>query len=275
VPRDPGDVLDYFLPTGEPSRASPSAARRKRPEPARPVERPAALPILSLPIGEREVMRSAFAWNLAVEVARFGGPVGVLTPNWGDVDRLFPECDDSEIRSGDSPDVVLRICDAQDLPQLEACAITLATELSQGRETSALILVRVPPAWLDQAPAAPRMLSWLLLFSSSDPRDLVEDYQMAKQAAQSWPDAQIGITIHGARDLDQAQDAFDLLAANSATNLGCDLMRYGLVLDDLDIYRSIAARRPIGLEHPNSHAAHALRGMAGLIRARIQDSSRA
>jgi MinD-like ATPase involved in chromosome partitioning or flagellar assembly len=36
-------------------------------------------------------------------------------------------------------------------------------------------------------------------------------------------------------------------------------------MDDLHVYRSIVARRPIGLEHPQSPAARALHDVAGLL----------
>jgi MinD-like ATPase involved in chromosome partitioning or flagellar assembly len=40
---------------------------------------------------------------------------------------------------------------------------------------------------------------------------------------------------------------------------------YGLLVDDLHVYRAIVARRPIGLEHPQSPAARALRDVARLV----------
>ena len=43
-----------------------------------PTQRPAALPILAVPIGDRDVVRAAFAWNLVVEIARLGGSSTLL-----------------------------------------------------------------------------------------------------------------------------------------------------------------------------------------------------
>ena len=38
-----------------------------------------------------------------------------------------------------------------------------------------------------------------------------------------------------------------------------------LVVDDLHVYRAIVSRRPIGIEHPQSRAARALRDVARLV----------
>jgi MinD-like ATPase involved in chromosome partitioning or flagellar assembly len=46
---------------------------------------------------------------------------------------------------------------------------------------------------------------------------------------------------------------------------------YGLLVDDLHIYRASVAHRPIGLEHPQSRAARALRDVAQLLLDDAQD----
>jgi MinD-like ATPase involved in chromosome partitioning or flagellar assembly len=40
---------------------------------------------------------------------------------------------------------------------------------------------------------------------------------------------------------------------------------YGLLVDALHVYRAIVAQRPIGLAHPQSPAARALRDVAQLL----------
>ena len=77
--------------------------------------------------------------------------------------------------------------------------------------------------------------------------------------------ARVGVTIHGARRIADAQSAFLHLAGVAARHLGRDLASYGLLVDDLHIYRAIVSRRPIGLEHPQSRAARALRDVARLL----------
>jgi MinD-like ATPase involved in chromosome partitioning or flagellar assembly len=55
------------------------------------------------------------------------------------------------------------------------------------------------------------------------------------------------------------------LARAARRNLRCDLCSYGLLVDDLHVYRAIVAQRPIGLAHPQSPAARALRDVAELL----------
>ena len=71
--RELADVADYFLPRI--SAGPPRGPLAAPPLPSRDVEplrasRPAALPIVAVPVGDRDVVRAAFVWNLAVEVAR-------------------------------------------------------------------------------------------------------------------------------------------------------------------------------------------------------------
>jgi hypothetical protein len=51
----------------------------------------------------------------------------------------------------------------------------------------------------------------------------------------------------------------------AARHLGRSPQSYGLLADDLHVYRAIAARRPIGLEHPQSRAARALGDVARML----------
>ncbi len=252
MPRDLADVLHYFMPELADKGVRPGA----------PVS------VISVPIGDRDVVRAAFAWNLAVEVARIDGNVGVLTPGSASAERLFPF---SPWREEGESNAVLRTCSATNLSQLEATALAFAADLSADNEEAGLVLVRVPPAWLEEAESAASLLRWMLIFSSSDPRDLVKAYEMTKRVARSHPDAEIGVTIHGAKDLDQARDAYEILAASSLANFGKDVARYGLVPEDLDVCRAIAARRPIGLAHPFSPAARALRDVARLMQGQLRD----
>ena len=93
----------------------------------------------------------------------------------------------------------------------------------------------------------------------------METYGLAKRVLAASHEARVGVTIHGARRVVEAQSAFLHLAGIAARHLGRDLASYGLLVDDLHIYRAIVSQRPIGLEHPQSRAARALRDVARLL----------
>ncbi len=126
-------------------------------------------------------------------------------------------------------------------------------------------LVRIPPQWLREPNEAEELLRWLLLFSSPDHRDLVEAYRIAKMVLRSCPESQVGVTVHGATGLRNAQEAFGQLALSVEQHLGRSVTNYGLLVEDLDIYRAIVAQRAIGLAHPESATALALRGVAKMV----------
>ena len=255
--RNLDDVADYFLPRAaapEPARARPRAA----------LERPAALPILAIPVGERDVVRGAFAWNLAVELARLGASAALLAPQAAEPSPVWPA-------SGPGPmDTEVVLCEARDLAALERAALDLAVARAAERDPG-FVLVRVPPEWLRGDGDARALLRWVLLFAADEPRDLAEAYALAKAVLERHAGARVGVTIHGARRVAHAEQAFDRLAAATARQLGRSVVSYGLLVDDLPVYRGIVARRPIGLEHPQSAAARALRDAAQLL---MEDAGR-
>ena len=128
-----------------------------------------------------------------------------------------------------------------------------------------VVLVCVPPQWLRASSDGASLLRWALLFATPDSRDLLETYALAKLLLRQRPDAQVGVTIHGVRRIAEAERAFQRLAGVAARHLGRAPRSYGLLVDDLHVYRAIVARRPIGLEHPQSPAAKALRDVARLV----------
>src|SRR5262245_39360908 len=71
LPRDLDDVLHFFLPVAE----QPDRFPRAR-EPVGAI----ALPILTVPVASRDVVRAAFAWNLTVELARLGARTVMMAP---------------------------------------------------------------------------------------------------------------------------------------------------------------------------------------------------
>ncbi|HZO10389.1 MAG TPA: hypothetical protein VFC77_13470 [Myxococcota bacterium] len=253
--RNLDDVADYFLPRAGGALVAPRGA---------PPERPAALPILAIPIGERDVVRSAFAWNLAVELARLGASAALLAPRGDEPSPVWPE-------GGPGPmDTEVVLCDARDLAALGRAALDLAVARAPECERG-FVLVRVPPEWLHGNGDARALLRWVLLFTAGEPRELAEAFALAKAVMARSAGARVGVTIHGARRVARAEESFRRLADATARQLGRSVVSYGLLVDDLHVYRGIVARRPIGLEHPQSAAARALRDVAQLL---MEDAGR-
>jgi hypothetical protein len=257
LPRDLEDVLDYLLPApGNGATAgSTSASGPLRPDHPR---RPAALPILALPIGSRDVVRAAFAWNLTVEIARLGASADLVAPR-ADGGALWPDPGRGPIGAE------LSITDADGLGALSRAAFDVAVSRAAEANDGGVVLVCVPPAWLSDANDGRALLRWVLLFSSPETTDLKQAYGLAKHVRQLGSEARVGLTIHGARRVGEAERAFERVAVTAQRHLSLSVVSYGLLVDDLHVYRAIAARRPIGLERPQSRASRALGDVAGLI----------
>jgi len=263
VPRDLRDVADYFLPRSseaEPIRG-PAQAPAGRVTPAVPRrQRVAALPVLAVPVDERDVVRAALAWNLVVELARLGVGATLLAPAGGETPSpIWPEAGPGPIGSA----VVL--APTRTLSELNRAALDVAVARAAEEPDGGVVVACVPPAWLHAACEEQTLLRWALLFSSTDRRDLMESYAIAKRMLGAGENTRVGITIHGARCIADAEHAFHHVADVSQRHLGRSLSSYGLLVDDLHIYRAIVARRPIGIEHPQSRAARALQDVARMI----------
>lgn len=259
MPSDLADVLHYFLPeAGTASDARPRERYRgRRP---RAQDRTTALPLVALPIGEQDVVRAAFAWNLAVETARLGGRTAVVAPQSLESAALWPG------QGHDPMGAEVILTPSMNLGALYRDALDVAVERAADANDGGVVFVRVPPLWLRDAGDGGTLLRWTLLFTSPDRRDLAETYGLAKLLCRTGSRAsRIGVTVHGARQIEEAKTAFDRLANCASRNLGRDLLSYGLLVDDLHVYRAIVAQRPIGLVHPQSAAARSLRDVAELV----------
>ncbi len=284
MPRDLADVLHYFMPELESESDSaetplPTAAPPRFPTPSSPESRLAsernrsvraaprrhvALPLAAVPVGDQDVVRATMTWSLAVEVARLGGRAILLLPRNGSPNRLFPG-------EGVEPlGAEIRFSAAQTIGELHLAALDLAVEQAADAEQGGVIFVLIPPAWLREPPDAGSLMRWLLIFTSAAESDLAQAYDLARRVLQSHPSAQVGVTVHGARGQEEARDAFGRLNRSTEKDLGLALTDYGGVVDDLDIYRSIVAQRAIGIAHPDSAAAEAIRDVAR----RVYDSAR-
>jgi hypothetical protein len=218
-----------------------------------------ALPILTLPIAGRDVVRAAFAWNLAVELARLGARTTLIAPRDPGVAPLWPE-------PGTGPmGADVHFARAADASALAHAGIDVAIRSADEATDGGVVLVCVPPTWLLRAGAVRPLLRWLLLLSTPDSRDLQETYALAKCAYRHGSDPLVGLVVHGVRRMGDAERAFDRVAAAAVSHLGHSPVSYGLLADDLHVYRAIASRRPIGLEHPQSRAARALRDVARML----------
>jgi hypothetical protein len=212
-----------------------------------------------VPIGDRDVVRAAYAWNLVVETARLGHSATLLVPSRTPVTALWPEAGPGPVGAE-----VVRT-PARDLGDLNRAALDVAVARAADVSDGGLVLVRVPPEWLRDAPAGRALLRWMLLFSSPEPRDLRESYALARRVLVGVAEARVGLTIHGARRVAEAERAFHQVADVALRHLGRSVVSYGLLVDDLHVYRAIVSRRPIGLEHPQSRAARALRDVTRLL----------
>jgi MinD-like ATPase involved in chromosome partitioning or flagellar assembly len=108
-------------------------------------------------------------------------------------------------------------------------------------------------------------IRWLLVFSSARRRDVEATFESVRRWVRERPGLEIGVTIHGVRQIAEAREAFDELARSCDERLGLPLASYGLLVDDLEVYRSIAAGRPIGESQPTVPAARALTDVARLL----------
>ena len=269
MPRDLADVLHYFLPeldeatpveaphpfASEPS-AIPSDSADTDPSPSKSIP---ALPILGLPIGDRDVVRTTLVWNLAIETTRLGGCTVIVTPQLDRTSTLWPEAGKGPLGSE------LIFCDAHDLASLSAIATDLAAERAEKARQGGIVFMRIPPAWLLDPGAPVDAIAWLLLLSSSSPRDLEEAFDCARQVVEAHPKVDLGLSVQGARSILEARATFETLADRMREELGIDLISYGLLVDDLNMYRAIAAQRPIGLAHPQAPATRALMDVARIL----------
>lgn len=279
MPRDLADVLHYFLPeldeappsavtSGPPDRIhdvhgeaeqSGHGAPSSRETGAPPEIAPPAIPVLGLPLGDRDVMGAAIAWNLAVETARLGTTTILLAPESDRGSPLWPE-------PGVGPlGCELLFCPAKDLDSLLDAADLLASPMTASGRSDGIVFVRIPPAWLLADPKDGERLRWMLLLSGARTRDLDETTRLALALQSKHRQVELGVTIHGVESIDAAREAFDSLAGRIEAESVNPISSYGLLVDDLHVYRAIAAQRPVGLAHPQSPAARALMDVARLL----------
>jgi hypothetical protein len=234
--RELGDVIHYFL---EDTRSGGEAAES---------------PLLAFPIREKEPVRLAFVWNLAVELARSGVRPSLVVPEASSVRDLLPA---PAVGGVLAPELVLS--QARTLRELAQ-----DSRIPRPAREDGLRLAIVPAEWV-QGEGGVRLLSWTLLFATPDPVDLEATLGLAGRIAAAEAGAEVGVTLHGVESVAEAEAAFRKLAGRFEAERGRPLRSYGLLLDDLLVYRGVVERRPVVLSHPQSLASRALADVARLV----------
>lgn len=232
--RELADVLHYFL--DEDAGAREAATR-----------------CLALVAEPDELLGVALLWNLAHELARRGLSVAWVTA-----------LSDEELLPVDASGGLTRVlAPVQGLAGL-ARAVREAGAKLRATRTPALVLTRVPPAWLEPGAGASELLAWSLLLCGPDAEQGEEALARARRVARVSPGARVGVTLHGIRSVGEAEAAYCTLARGVASPLE-GLWSYGLLLDDHLLYDALLARRPASQQRPESRAAQALRDVARLL----------
>ena len=234
--RELADVIHYFL---EDPRGGTAEAET---------------PLVACPVGEKEALRLAFVWNLAVELARSGVRPTLVVPEGTSVCDLLPA---RAVGGVLAPELVLS--SARSLAELEREA-----RVPRAPREDALRLAIVPAEWLRGGGGA-GLLAWTLLFATPDPADLEAALELARGVAAAEPRAEVGVALHGVESVAEARAAFEKLAGRFEAEMGRPLRSYGLLLDDLLVYRAVVERRPVVLSHPQSLAARSLTDVARLL----------
>jgi hypothetical protein len=267
VPRDLADVLHYFMPELTPDAAGtpasvlrPTSAEVDASRTHRVSEaRPNALPIVAVPISDQQIVCASLVSGIADHIASLGGDATILTPSTPNSKRLF-------LRSSvPSQGARVQTSRADSLSSLFSAAVELSETRADDADGGGVVLVRVPPAWLRGAEDASELLDWVLLFSATDSRSLADTYALAAWVLGENPGGEIGVTIYGASDQREAEEAFGALAQSVEQRLGLSVASYGLIIEDLDVYRAILTGRALGQANPQSLAAGGVREAAKLV----------
>jgi len=249
VPRELGDVLHYFIPELEAGESPPDAAATA----------------LAVPLLGRDLVRAALLWNLAVEAARQGARTTLITPVAAE-DAPWPS-------AAPQPLGVEVLAVAGDEPEALARAAELAARPT-AREARRLVLAGVPAPWLAKGADAEALLRWVVALVRPDEREGEETWNVLEAVGAQAPHAQLGAVIFGVRSLGEARRTFEKLALRVERELARTLTSYGVLIDDVELSRSILTRRPIPLVHPTSAAARALADVAALCLADAPASER-
>jgi hypothetical protein len=246
--RELQDVLHYFLPDPVPDAVDAPAVHR-----------------VSVLVAPRDLVRLALSWNLAVEAARQGARVALVAPQSTRRCAPWP-------RGGPrSLGVEVTEVESDQLAALGAASDRAALRLATRPGGPALVLTAVPAARLCAGADAGALLDHVLLLTRPDERELVETWAALGAISAQAPRARIGVSVFGVASLGDARRAFEGLAALAELELARPLSSYGVLIDDVQLSRSIVSQRPIALSQPTSPAARALADVAAML---LEDAER-
>jgi hypothetical protein len=211
--------------------------------------------VLALAAAPGDLLRLGAAFNLAVELARHGGRAGLVSAAEG-----APLAAEDEAAALGAR---LALVPSGAPDALHAAACELACELAQGGGAG-LVLACLAPDALEDA-VARGDVEQVLLLSAADRASLVQTETRARRLFAARRETRIGVTIHGVRSVAEAREAFDRLHDAIERDLGRALRSYGLLVDDLALYRSLVERRPVATSRHQSPAARALADVARLL----------
>jgi hypothetical protein len=245
MPRDLGDVLHFFAPELTGSAAVPANGRDE------------ALPLVGVPFANADPVRAALLWNLAVEAARQNARAVLLAPRSLCTTPVWP-------LPGRGPLGALSIRAEADAP---AELARIAEEWVRGAapRDRALALVALPASYLDKTADAEALLRWTLLLVRPHEAEANDTWTALEAIATHSRNARIGVTVFGVRSIVEARDCFEQLAAAAEQRLGCTLISYGLLVDDVHLSRSIVTGRPIALASAHATSARALADVAAML----------
>lgn len=267
MPRELSDVLHYFIPDRG-DEQSPESAGLDAPPSSREIR---GLTPLAVPVRERDAIPVSFVWNLAIEIARTSRRAILLAPEDSGLQPVrewlpTPTTMDQSI----GPEFVFSAAD--DLGALARDARELGrTPHPRG---PALAVALLPIRWIRPDPDGAHLLRHPVLFATPETTSLNATQALLERIFEAAPDAEPGVTIHGVDSIDEAERAFDRLALRCETGLGRPLQSYGLLLDDLQVYRAVSDRLPMATAHPHSLASRALADVARLLIADHGDPAR-
>ncbi|MDX1649309.1 MAG: hypothetical protein R3263_05585, partial [Myxococcota bacterium] len=197
APRDLGDVLHWFLdPPARAPRGAPSS-------------------VFVLTIGVRDVLRAAFAWNLAAALAqrRPGTALGTRAPPAGGL--RWP---------GAGPARLIAV--------LEPEPAALARAAHEAAGSGAPVLTCVPPEALTPDAGLPAPGERGLVFATPDEVEGGSATARIDGLRRRWPQIAPGVVIHGVSQLAAARRTFERLAERTERRHRVPLVSYGLLLDD-------------------------------------------
>jgi MinD-like ATPase involved in chromosome partitioning or flagellar assembly len=243
VARGLGDVLHHFDPALGPA-AEPSSPTQAEPRPE-----PGPVQLLAVPMEAADLLRGAIVWNLALELGRAGATVEAVIPP----DAGVPEEDAT---------LGVRVSGAHAADWVRATG-QARTRLANRTTLDAPGLLLAGLA-AEATPAAAEHTDLALLCCATEPAAL----ERAEAQGRRWLEAghdRLGVVIHGAGSLREARRAFERLAGPLERVAGQPIASFGLLVDDLALYRSLVERRPVGLTRPQSPAGRALADVARLL----------